>query len=417
MAGAERGLVLEVKGRRVTVLTPGGDFCSFEIAGKPPKIGEEVMLTAGISFWRRWVRVAAIAAVFLLLVLGGQALMPVFWPFAWGNPAYYVSVDINPSLELTVSDRERVLEAKPLNGDGEKVLEGLSLKGKKAGEAIKLLTRSASKRGYLARGSEGAVVLTVVPAQEGDREALLAGSRLAAALAEEVRRTLGPASKAVLVEATALQPVIREHALKAGLSTGKYGVLIEALDAGMEISPQELRDKSIVKILGDGWKRVVGNLSEGQALVAKEVRLRPNIEQALRCSMMPEEDDKGGPRGQGQGRGPGKEQGKGKGPEDSPAERPGSDSRGALEKPAKGIGGGPPKAEPGTPKPLPDAKQDSPESESAPVTQGRGRELLDKLPPEKQPGRELRTGIEKALEKVKDKKDEKDNERKKDQDN
>jgi len=60
-----------------------------------------------------------------------------------------VSIDINPSIELTVNKHDKVLSAVALNADAEVVLDGMDLKNVDLGIALNALMGSLLKNGYL----------------------------------------------------------------------------------------------------------------------------------------------------------------------------------------------------------------------------------------------------------------------------
>ena len=69
---------------------------------------------------RSWVKYVAGIAACLLLVMGG-----VFGANFYGENyalASTVSLDVNPSVQITVNSSEKVLEVVPLNEDGETVM-------------------------------------------------------------------------------------------------------------------------------------------------------------------------------------------------------------------------------------------------------------------------------------------------------
>lgn len=80
---------------------------------------------------------ALASACALLLIVAGVGN----WYF-WEMPVAYVSVDVNPSVELTLNRRNRVTDAEGLNQDGEAVLEHVQLEGKDYLEAVELLIES-----------------------------------------------------------------------------------------------------------------------------------------------------------------------------------------------------------------------------------------------------------------------------------
>lgn len=87
-------------------------------------------------------RIVAIAAC-LMCVIGAVR-------YAGLNTAdSVVSIDINPSIEITVSKTNKVLAAAPLNADAEKVLAGMELKGVELDTAVNAIVGSLLKNGYL----------------------------------------------------------------------------------------------------------------------------------------------------------------------------------------------------------------------------------------------------------------------------
>ena len=61
----------------------------------------------------------------------------------------YVTIDINPSVELITTPRERVVYANPLNEDGEILLANLNLVGKKLDVAIDMIITEAIILGFI----------------------------------------------------------------------------------------------------------------------------------------------------------------------------------------------------------------------------------------------------------------------------
>lgn len=110
-------------------------------------------------------RFRGLAAAGALLVLaagiGGYS-----WLFV---PVSYVSVDVNPSVELELNRLDRVVAAEAYNDDGEKVLDALSLKGKTYTDAIDALVESEELKIYLTEDAE----ITFTVAADGSRKSRL----------------------------------------------------------------------------------------------------------------------------------------------------------------------------------------------------------------------------------------------------
>lgn len=109
------------------------------------------------AFKQRPVLKYALAAIclFLLLGTGGYSV--------YRQPVSYISIDVNPSVELGINRFGRVVSADAYNEDGEAVLQQLSLKNIPYVQAINKLLATEISSGFLKEDS--VLVLTVVSAQ------------------------------------------------------------------------------------------------------------------------------------------------------------------------------------------------------------------------------------------------------------
>jgi len=91
-----------------------------------------------------WIRgLAAVCAVLALVMVGG------IWRGMVWTPVSYVSVDVNPSVELGLNRFDRVVSATAYNEDGALVLEGLGLEGRPYTDAVEMLLDSEAMASYL----------------------------------------------------------------------------------------------------------------------------------------------------------------------------------------------------------------------------------------------------------------------------
>lgn len=103
-----------------------------------------------------WIpKVIGIAAA-LVLVLGAG--------FGWNAyqtnyaVASTVSLDVNPSIEITVNQRERVLDVTALNEDGKKILDDMDFKGSDIDVTVNALIGSMLRNGYISELSNSILV-------------------------------------------------------------------------------------------------------------------------------------------------------------------------------------------------------------------------------------------------------------------
>lgn len=170
------------------------------------------------------------------------------------TPVSYISVDVNPSVELGLNRLDRVVSVTAYNDDGAAVLQNLDLKNKPYTDAVELLLADETFGEYL---SEDALLsFTVVSNRE---ETLLAG----------IRQCRGYAQADA--ECHSANPSLMDAAHQSGLSFGKYQAYLELSQYDKTItaedcqylSMRELRDRISQYIGGDGNGQGNGNGHHG----------------------------------------------------------------------------------------------------------------------------------------------------------
>lgn len=111
---------------------------------------------------RRKMTFRAVAAVcsFLVLWLG---IGGWYW---WERPVSYVSLDINPSIEMTLNRLNRVTGVEGRNREGEAIVKDLRLTGLDYIEAVELLVESEGMQAYLTADAD--LIVTVASPNEDE---------------------------------------------------------------------------------------------------------------------------------------------------------------------------------------------------------------------------------------------------------
>ena len=100
----------------------------------------------------------ALAAICVLLLLGTGGYS------VYRQPVSYISIDVNPSVELGINRFGRVVSTNAYNEDGQAVLQQLSLKNIPYVQAINALLAEESSSGFLKEDS--LLVFTIISAQD-----------------------------------------------------------------------------------------------------------------------------------------------------------------------------------------------------------------------------------------------------------
>jgi hypothetical protein len=249
----QRGVVLKIHNGYCYVLTPDRRFLKVpalpdaavgqEIEWFHPEVEEDnpSQGRSGSRWKRFWLPVAGVAASFLL-ALG------VWQGRTWFQPANafaYVSLDINPSIELSVDRNQRVLEQHAWNDDGKKVLSEVSITHELIQQAIRKITKQAQLDGFLKPDSD--ILITATPVDTRDARDLQSIQQLQSLLVSDIRSTL-PA-KTVMVKGMTVSSEVRKAAEKAHLSPGKFALYLQAEAQGVPITVDQLQKQPISELV------------------------------------------------------------------------------------------------------------------------------------------------------------------------
>jgi hypothetical protein len=239
-----KGVVCRVKSRSAVVMTPELSFV--EIRKKPGmNVGQEVSFEAAdLVERRRPARLLVMAAAFGVLLLIGVFALPRF--AADTPPVYaYVSVEVNPAVELALDHGLTVIEVRALNADGAAIMETLDLETLPASEAVAALVRAFREKGYLGTGG-GQLVMTTTVLEEKDEERVV---RLQSGLFESARQELDGAEGQTELFMLECTPEARERAREMAVSTAHYIVWERARHQGLGIAPEAVRSGGLREAL------------------------------------------------------------------------------------------------------------------------------------------------------------------------
>lgn len=173
-------------------------------------------------------RFAAVMASLLVCVLC------LGWFSYLNAPVSYISIDVNPSIELTLNRLHRVVSAEAFNDDAQIVLQDVDVKGMAYTQAIDALLESSAMQPYL---TDNAVLSFTVAADNKKTEALLLTGIGECAGCRQYRGLCASADEALIREA---------H--QNGLSFGKYRVYLALLGSGATITLDECREMSMAEL-------------------------------------------------------------------------------------------------------------------------------------------------------------------------
>lgn len=240
-----RAVVLEKIDGFYYVLDSDGNFrrvCSHVNV----EVGEEIELAA-YQINRTAKVVLSIVALFLITIVS------TFSWSSWQTPVVVatLSVDINPSLELTLDKKENVIDVRAKNDDARELLQGLNFKGQTLTQVLKILVTRAVELDYLDEERKLIVLgFSLGPVQtlgcEASEEKNTGQTELAEMDSQALLSGLNDvaASKGLDLEVVMFNLNSGEgsEAEKNGLSLGEYALWQTAEKAGVAVPSQTVKD-------------------------------------------------------------------------------------------------------------------------------------------------------------------------------
>lgn len=192
------------------------------------------------------------AACMATLIVGGSGAAYAYYQ----TPVSYLSLDINPSVEIGVNAFDKVVKVKGTNDDGNKILAKISIKGSNVRVAVSTLVYSAVDNGFIADNGSSVVSIT----SETDN------SKTAAKLENDAETGANQALQETDTTATVIKDNValarRDQARALGISPGKLNLINKLQKVDPTATVDEYKDasvKDIMKTIKDSKDKLKNN--------------------------------------------------------------------------------------------------------------------------------------------------------------
>ena len=149
------------------------------------------------------------------------------------SPVSYISIDVNPSIELALNRFDRVVSVTAYNPEGEEILQDLSLKGKIYTAAIDEIVENQAMDIYITEDSEFIFTIAANNSHENN-------------ISTGVQRCCGHSGHSS--HSISADPGIVPQAHDNGLSFGKYYAYLQLVQYDDTITVDDCRDMSMSEI-------------------------------------------------------------------------------------------------------------------------------------------------------------------------
>ena len=165
------------------------------------------------------------------------------------NPVAYVSMDINPSVELGVNAFDKIVSVEAYNEDGKKILEGTNLINTNASDAVSIIITNAISDGYITDDVTTIATATVAVEITTSTDKEKVAIKLNEVLKEAANKTLIDNNIDVEVETEKVAIIRRDEARKLGITPGKLNLIqkLQALDPTITVEEYKYSSVKIIQ--------------------------------------------------------------------------------------------------------------------------------------------------------------------------
>lgn len=232
-----KGLVMEIDKKNMVIMKEDGSFINTRCIDGA-QIGEEVTVSETSPIWDNIYRYASVAAVIMILLLGGVQAKAYYTPYG------YLNIDINPSIQVEFNKFERIIGVNGLNEDGKKVISNTEgVKNLRLEDGIQKLVQTAGKNDYLKDDTENDIMLSVYSPDSSNIE------NINNKVNNSVILYLNSKSKkAELINQTVTRADL-DNAILQNISVGKLILYQRAKEVEPSITIEEVKIKPIREII------------------------------------------------------------------------------------------------------------------------------------------------------------------------
>jgi hypothetical protein len=249
MMGKEiQGIVMEINPRSCIIMTREGEFHKVPRPAHKVMVGEEIKTQLPLSSRSKWIRLSSIAAAAMFIMLVGWYFYRTAMPVA----VAHVSLDINPSIELSVDQNSCVIDGIGYNEEGKLLLVSVPVIGKNVYTAIADLIAVAIQQHYLDPNKENVVFTTIVqaePAVAVNAVPVVEEDLVFQAIISSVETVNIP----VEVLITKAEPKLQQQAKQTGVSTGRFLLYQDALKDEPNLKDTDLKTRSLRDLKIKQW--------------------------------------------------------------------------------------------------------------------------------------------------------------------
>ena len=211
----KKGVVLSVHKFSITLLTPDGEFDKSRRLHSNYQIGEEIYYQPVENLWKSFLNFSGNKTAVIGAVVTCIMVLSLIIPQFSTQVSAYMTIDVNPSIELGLDDELKVVELRGINADGKRVISQIyDWKNQDVSNIAEKIVLKTKELGYITDATKKIIVSKTLIEQD---------KNLDKKLNQEIKGLTNEISvdntEVELINATEND---RNKAKQQGISTGKY---------------------------------------------------------------------------------------------------------------------------------------------------------------------------------------------------
>ncbi|SHM67706.1 Anti-sigma factor N-terminus [Caldanaerovirga acetigignens] len=242
-----KAVIVDIQRDYIIVVNKKGEFIKVQNKYKDRQIGDEIEIRE-IDTRKLFKKIASIAAALVIVsVLAGYAM-------AFYRPVTYVTMDVNPSIEISLNRFDRTVDVIGLNEDGKRLVGNVkSYRALPAEKVMETLLERAREQKFL--NPESVVMITISNLK--DEKKLALGKKLEQTAMKELEKIKGEVGISVQqedknkVELYVQHSSIKLHneAKKLGISEGKLLLYEKLKEKGVNLELENIKKMQVKDLI------------------------------------------------------------------------------------------------------------------------------------------------------------------------
>ncbi len=235
---SNKGIIVKIKNSHCIILTNDGTYHKIHRSRvSNPTVGAESEFFP--VNWSNRLKPLLLVACLLIAFVS----LNFYRANALADPAAYVALDINPSLELGVDKNSKVVSVQALNQDAEILLKEVDIKGKDLYLAVRQILGEAAASGYIKPEETNYILSTVTPVETSID--VIDYDKMTDNLQDSIENEDLDVSFVVL----SADSTTRQEAMNKGISVGKLLVYKNSINSGKKLSLEEVKQNSVTTLV------------------------------------------------------------------------------------------------------------------------------------------------------------------------